>query len=338
VIDLKLERGRVQAMVSGSAIYKVKVDIAVAAPSRWRAICADCSGSVGSLVELLQGRLSKSVMERVCRASDGLFPAPAEIKMSCSCPDWADMCKHVAAVLYGVGARLDATPELLFILRGVDHADLVAGAGAGLPLTGAASERLLANDDIAALFGLEIETSVVAEEPVDPPAAEDRSRRSRKVPSRKIDVSAPRRSGTTPAVAKRQTFKQRSKAQAPKKQTVGTGAIEADAFGKPTPKWSAKNARVKIAVLPEDAKGPAHAKRPSKKPAESPAKNPVKSPAASGAKAKDQATSKNNAEATSSAHNEPRTEAKAALSWNPTPARASRRAGLASSHAKRKIE
>ena len=74
-------------------------------------------------------------MERVCREADGLFPAPSEIKMSCSCPDWADMCKHVAATLYGVGARLDSDPDLLFALRGVDRAELVSNVGADLPLT-----------------------------------------------------------------------------------------------------------------------------------------------------------------------------------------------------------
>ena len=64
-------------------------------------------------------------MERVCLRDKGLFPSPKDIKLSCSCPDWADMCKHVAAVLYGVGARLDASPELLFTLRGLDK----SGAG-----------------------------------------------------------------------------------------------------------------------------------------------------------------------------------------------------------------
>ena len=158
VIDLQIERGQVRALVCGSEIYKVKIDIAVAASSRWKAICQDCAGSVDSLVELLQGKLSKNVMERVCRESDGLFPSPREIKMSCSCPDWADMCKHVAAVLYGVGARLDAAPDLLFILRGIDHTELISTAGADLQMTrtGAASERVLADDDVAALFGIDI--------------------------------------------------------------------------------------------------------------------------------------------------------------------------------------
>ena len=160
VIDLQLARGKVRALVSGSEIYQVEIDIAVAAPARWKAICADCAGSVGSIVELLQGKLSKHVMERVCRPAEGLFPAPKEIKMSCSCPDWAGMCKHVAATLYGVGTRLDHEPDLLFTLRGVDHGELVS-VGADLSITEVAvgSERVLADADVAALFGVTIETA-----------------------------------------------------------------------------------------------------------------------------------------------------------------------------------
>ena len=127
-------------------------------PARWKAICTDCAGSIDSLVELLQGKLSKGVMERVCRQKNGLFPAPAEIKLSCSCPDWADMCKHVAAVLYGVGARLDERPELLFTLRGVDEKDLVAGAEGGLAVAKPrqSSRKMLKDADLASVFGLEM--------------------------------------------------------------------------------------------------------------------------------------------------------------------------------------
>jgi uncharacterized Zn finger protein len=163
IVDLKITRGTLRALVSGSEIYEVNIDIAVAAPSRWKGICKDCAGSVGSLVELLQGKLSKNVMERVCRQADGLFPSPREIKMSCSCPDWADMCKHVAATLYGVGARLDAAPDLLFTLRGVDRAQLIATAGADLPVARkqVASTRVLADDDVGALFGIDMTASLV---------------------------------------------------------------------------------------------------------------------------------------------------------------------------------
>jgi uncharacterized Zn finger protein len=145
-------------MVVGSQLYKIKITIAPVKTARWKAICRDCAGSIDSLVELLQGRLAKGVMDRVCREGDGLFPSPTEITLSCSCPDWADMCKHVAAALYGVGARLDQTPQLLFVLRGVDENELIAGAGQDLTLTKAApsAAKVLDDSNVGALFGLEM--------------------------------------------------------------------------------------------------------------------------------------------------------------------------------------
>src|SRR2546427_311425 len=134
VVDLQIAPGDVAARVSGSMLYKVAVKVAAVPEARWTSICKDCAGAIDSLVELLQGRFSKGVMERICREKSGLFPAPAEIEFSCSCPDWASMCKHVAAVLYGVGARLDERPELLFKLRKGDGNALIARAGKGLPL------------------------------------------------------------------------------------------------------------------------------------------------------------------------------------------------------------
>ncbi len=159
VVDLQIGPGDVAATVSGSELYTVAVKVSAVPAPRWSAICRDCAGAVASLVELLQGRFSKGVMERLCRQKTGLFPAPAELEFSCSCPDWASMCKHVAAVLYGVGARLDERPELLFTLRRVDQQDLLARAGRGLPLAkgGLAAGKVLASDGLSELFGLELE-------------------------------------------------------------------------------------------------------------------------------------------------------------------------------------
>jgi uncharacterized Zn finger protein len=158
IVDLQIECGQVRAIVSGSELYTVRIDIDAIPKARWGAICADCLGSVTSLVELLQGKISKNVMERVCREGDGLFPSPREIKMRCSCPDWADMCKHASAVLYGVGARFDAEPDFLFALRGVDRSELIAGAERNLPIgqTQVDAARIVAEDDVAALFGIEL--------------------------------------------------------------------------------------------------------------------------------------------------------------------------------------
>jgi uncharacterized Zn finger protein len=158
VVDLQITPCEVTATVSGSRLYNVEIGIADVPARHWASICADCAGGINSVVELLQGRFAKGVMERICRQGDGLFPTPAEIRFSCTCPDHASMCKHVAAVLYGVGARLDAQPELLFRLRAVDERDLIAQIDSAIPLATAASssDKLLETNDLSALFGLEL--------------------------------------------------------------------------------------------------------------------------------------------------------------------------------------
>jgi uncharacterized Zn finger protein len=158
VVDLQVAPGSVTALVSGSTMYDVKVTVGPVARARWSAICKDCSGAIDSLVELLQGRFSKGVMTRLCEEKTGLFPSPKDILFTCSCPDWASMCKHVAAVLYGIGARLDHEPELLFTLRRVDHQDLIAKAGSDLSKKrkGPPSARVLAGDDLSEMFGIEM--------------------------------------------------------------------------------------------------------------------------------------------------------------------------------------
>ena len=165
VVDLQIAKGEVSAFVSGSQLYEIKIGIAPVDARRWKSICRDCAGGIDSLVELLQGRLAKAVMDRVCRDGDGLFPSPQEITLSCSCPDWADMCKHVAAALYGVGARLDEQPQLVFLLRGVDENELVVSAGEDVSLVKAApaAAQVLDESDIASLFGLEMAEPAASE-------------------------------------------------------------------------------------------------------------------------------------------------------------------------------
>ncbi len=164
VIDLRIEPGKVLAQVMGSSLYQVEIAIDTVSESHWRALVQACAGSIASLVELLQGRLSKAVMERICAPRTGLFPSPSEIRFDCTCPDWASMCKHVAAALYGVGARLDQAPELLFTLRGVDANDLVAAA-AELPIETAkspATGKRLDDALLAEVFGIELDSAALA--------------------------------------------------------------------------------------------------------------------------------------------------------------------------------
>jgi len=158
VVDLQITAGAIHAHVCGSELYKVELKVAPVPKAKWKSICADCAGGIDSLVELLQGRLSKGVMERICRQNQGLFPSPAEIQLACSCPDWAGMCKHVAAVLYGIGARFDHQPELLFRLRAVDEMELIVNAGKATPIAkqGPAAGKLLGGEDLSEIFGLDM--------------------------------------------------------------------------------------------------------------------------------------------------------------------------------------
>ncbi|MBF0584404.1 MAG: H-NS histone family protein [Magnetococcales bacterium] len=194
VIDLQIASKEVRAMVSGSSIYQVKVSVAALPQAVWRAICEDCSVGIDSLVELLQGRFNKGVMDRLCRQDNGLFPKPSEIKFSCSCPDYASMCKHIAAVLYGIGSRLDEQPELLFLLREVNHTDLLAHIDTSVPLAkqGPEAGKLLETDDISQLFGLDMaEGSVEGAEPeVSRPVAKIMGKAASTKASAKIPIKA----------------------------------------------------------------------------------------------------------------------------------------------------
>lgn len=193
VIDLQIVPGKVVALVSGSEIYEVEIAVTPMPKTRWRKLCSDCADDIDSLVELLQGRFSDGVMEVLCRPNTGLFPEPAQISLNCSCPDWATMCKHVAAVLYGVGARLDSEPELLFTLRQVDHTELVSAGDGGLAKTTAGADaEELAGEDLGAIFGIEL--AAPETQPKKPP-------RTRKAPAargkRKQAAAGTRRKTTT---------------------------------------------------------------------------------------------------------------------------------------------
>lgn len=179
VVDLQIAGGRVTSIVSGSDIYKIKIEIAPLTKGVWTKIKQDCSRSIDSLIDLLQGRFSKAVMERLTRQKEGLFPQPREIEMSCSCPDWAGMCKHVAATLYGVGARLDTDPQLLFRLREVDHLELVSQAASGANLDQALhaeSSDTLSGEDLGEIFGIDLEQDGPPAEPAGKPARKSAKR------------------------------------------------------------------------------------------------------------------------------------------------------------------
>ena len=204
VLDLQIAPREVTARVSGSELYQVKVSIADVAKTRWKKLCTDCSGGIDSLVELLQGRFSKGVMERICQQDTGLFPRPSEIRFTCNCPDYASMCKHIAAVLYGVGARLDESPELLFRLRAVEATELLSNLGNALPATQMPRDaaQTLADADLAALFDLDM----AADDPPAPPPKVVPSSRIQK-PTRKSAAMQPSPAATPAVKTKTKTAK-----------------------------------------------------------------------------------------------------------------------------------
>ena len=214
VIDLQIEAGHVRALVSGTDLYTVDIEIKPLPKKKWTKIKGQCAGQIDSLVELLQGALSRGVMEIVTRKGEGLFPSPREITLSCSCPDWATMCKHVAATLYGVGARLDHEPELLFTLRGVDPTEMVEAAidqptGAGKSRKG----RVLETDELSSVFGVDIDTDgVSANAPSISAAPTRRTRRAAKT-RKPAAAGATRKKSAAKSATKKTAAKKKSTAK-----------------------------------------------------------------------------------------------------------------------------
>jgi uncharacterized Zn finger protein len=184
VLDLHISHGTVEAYVAGSELYTVKIKLTKLATPRWNKIIAACAGKIGSLIGLLRGELSSDVLAVLTHTTTGLFPAPNEITLSCSCPDGAYMCKHVAATLYGVGSRLDQSPEFFFVLRQVDQAELLARANTADVLIGARSEtsgrKRIASSALASVFGIELDDG-----PPPPNTTTKKSPRKKAVPPSK---------------------------------------------------------------------------------------------------------------------------------------------------------
>ncbi|MDP2845603.1 MAG: hypothetical protein Q8N79_05970, partial [Candidatus Methanoperedens sp.] len=130
VLDFKINSGEVTALVQGTRArpYKVAIKINPLDKKAWNEIKKECEGKIESLQELIEGRVPEELREIFTANGTGLFPSPKEIKFSCSCPDWASMCKHVAATLYGVGVKLDQDPKLFFKLRNAEMDDLITKA------------------------------------------------------------------------------------------------------------------------------------------------------------------------------------------------------------------
>jgi len=159
ILDLRISEGEITATVSGSSVYNVKIHIEKLSAGKWGSIVAACAKRVENIGTLVEGRFPQELADVFMKQGEGLFPNPKEISMSCDCPDFAMLCKHIAAVLYGVGARLDSDPLLFFQLRGVDPGELIKKSVEEkmrnlLANAGKKSERVIADNDVARLFGV----------------------------------------------------------------------------------------------------------------------------------------------------------------------------------------
>jgi uncharacterized Zn finger protein len=258
VCHLSISKGKIEAKVSGSEIYNIRIRIKTLPGKKWNTVKRRCGGQIGSLIELLQGSLSDNVMEVVTDRKNGLFPLPGEIDLDCDCPDWAVMCKHVAAALYGVGARLDEKPELLFKLRGVDHEELIdadAQAAVSAATTKGKSKRLDAAK-LSDVFGIDIAASG-ANSP-SPKALKKKVKkkttikRIKKKVAAKVTVKKTSKRKATKKVVKKTVKKKPAKKTAKKatrktakKKTVGKGTVtkKKTVAKKPAKKLAKKTAK-----------------------------------------------------------------------------------------------
>ncbi len=164
VLDLQIESGEINALVQGSRQKPYSVSIKIQTLKRiiWHKIKDSCEDTLESFQELLAGAFPKTLGEIFTSRDTGMFPAPREIKFSCSCPDWASMCKHVAAALYGVGARLDEDPKLFFRLRDADISKLIKQTVTDktkklLEKAARKSSRIMEDADLSAVFGIDFD-------------------------------------------------------------------------------------------------------------------------------------------------------------------------------------
>ncbi len=188
IIDLQIERGKISAIVAGSSPYDIVITIQQLDATRWRQLKKQCAESVHSLIDLMRGELPEHLLRLLTDPQKGLFPSPKEMRLRCNCPDGASLCKHLAAVLYGIGHRLDTQPELFFLMRGVNQGDLISEALTSQSVDatlGLDQENGFENRDLESIFGIDLAVG----------DAEPKSQPKRKLTKKKRSVGSTQKTG-----------------------------------------------------------------------------------------------------------------------------------------------
>lgn len=161
VVDLKIRGNVVKAKVQGTSKnpYQITITFDSPKPEDIQAITEKLSNRITDIEDLLKGNFPEDLKELFTQKKPGLFPSPNEIHFDCTCFDWADMCKHVAAVMYAIGVKIDDNPGFLFELRGVDMDKFIKAVIKDkveemLKNVDKKSKRIIKNADVSAIFGL----------------------------------------------------------------------------------------------------------------------------------------------------------------------------------------
>lgn len=158
ILDLQIGVGQVEAVVLGGDVYQVNIAIKPLSAAQWKHVVKVCGNRIAGLEQLCEGEFPAEFNELFSAQGSGLFPVPKDIQFDCSCPDWAGMCKHVAAVLYGIGVRFDEDPTLFFKLRDIPFEQLLKKSierksKEMLMNAEKVTSRVLSEEDATALFG-----------------------------------------------------------------------------------------------------------------------------------------------------------------------------------------
>ncbi len=227
VVDLVIKPGEIEAIVAGSDPYQTSISIQKLGKKTWGDIKKDCSSSIDSLLDLLGGRLSDGVMRRLTDKKSGCFPSARQIEMDCDCPDWSICCKHIAAVMYAIGSRLDSEPELLFLLRGVDQEELIGQAVSKENLANelGAGSGDLAGEDLGAIFGIELESTSDVKVTAKPKTPKPASRAKRpRVKKATTKTTVAKKAATKAIGTKKKPVRATTKKKAKRKPTIKTAS------------------------------------------------------------------------------------------------------------------